>query len=283
MTRALVGLRIAAAALIATGAVLTVPALTAPASAAVPGLYATYQYTTYTSANKGLRVDCPSGKRLIGTAASIGGGEGQVRWDQITPYSDHLYVHASEDGDGYTYTWSLSATVICADPPPGYEIVSNTSTTTSDQYNSVAADCTGDNQLLGMGFGINGGPGQVGIDDFKATGPTRATGWAYEDGNGYSGTWSLTMYAICADPLPGYEIVQVQGGSQSATSSTLSASCSSGNKLVGGGGQVDGGEGQVILEDFSQAPTSYSVKAYEDQDGTTASWHLHAYAICAAP
>ena len=282
MTRTTIVLRLAAA-LAATAGVLVVPALAGPASASVPGRYYAFASSSYTSGNKGVRVDCPTGTVLVGTSASIGGGEGQVRWDQIIPYSDHLYVHATEDEDGYSGTWNVNATAVCADPLPGLEIVPSTSTVTSNQYNSVAADCPGTKQLLGMGFTVNGGVGQVGIDDFKATSSTRATGWAYEDANGYSGTWSLTMYAICADTLPGYQIVQVVGADQSAFSASLTASCPSGTVTLGGGGQVDGGAGAVILEDFASSVTSYTVKAYEDQNGTANLWHLHAYAICVSP
>ncbi len=283
MARTSFVLRMAVAALTATAGALAVPVLSSPASAAVSGLTSTYNYTPYDSNNKGLRVDCPSGKKLIGVSESIAGGEGQVRWDQVIPYSDHVYVHAVEDEDGSPWTWSVGATVICSDPLPGLEIVPQTSTTTSNDYNSVAADCTGDNQLLGLGFSINGGSGQVGIDDNKATSSSRATGWAYEDRTGFSGQWSLTEYAICADPLPGYEINQVTGADQSSTSTTVTAKCTGTKRIVGGGGQADGGQGLVILEDFAGSFTSFEVKAYEDQTGTSNLWHLHAYAICATP
>ncbi|GAA2370080.1 hypothetical protein [Dactylosporangium salmoneum] len=273
-----------AAVTVACAAAVTVPVLAGPASAAVPGRTTAFQYTSYTSGNKGIRIDCPTGTTLIGAAPSLAGGEGQVRFDQVIPYDDHLYVHAVEDEDGYAYTWSVGATIVCADKPAGYQIVPSTSTTTSDQYNSVAADCPSTQNLLGMGFAINGGNGEVGIDDVKATSATRATGWAFEDRTGYSGLWSLTMYAICSDALPGYEIVGVQGPDQSANSATETATCAiAGNKIIGGGGQIDGGLGEVVLDDLTFTPTSFSIKAYEDQVGVSGSWHLHAYAICAKP
>lgn len=56
-----------------------------------------------------------------------------MRFDQVIPYDDHLYVHAVEDEDGYAYTWGVGGTVICANKPSGYQIVPNTSTTTSNQ------------------------------------------------------------------------------------------------------------------------------------------------------
>src|ERR1044071_9553740 len=141
MARSSLALRLVVAALTATAGALVVPALSSPASAAVSGLTSVYDYTAYDSNNKGLRVDCPTGKKLIGVSESIAGGEGQVRWDQGIPYSDHVYVHAVEDEDGSPWTWSVGATVICSDQLPGLEIVAQTSPTTSNEYNSVAGDC----------------------------------------------------------------------------------------------------------------------------------------------
>jgi hypothetical protein len=158
---------------------------------------------TASARRPGLRVDCPTGKKLIGVSESIAGGDGQVRWDQVIPYSDHVYVHAVEDEDGSPWTWSVEATVICADQPSGLEIVAQTS--------------------------------QVGIDDNKATSSSRATGWAYEDRTGFGGQWrSLTEYGICADPVPGYEINQVTGVDQSSTSTTVTAKCTGSKRIVRG-------------------------------------------------
>jgi hypothetical protein len=280
MTRISVGLRLAAAALVATASALAIPAFSAPASAAISGRTVVYGYTGFDSTNKGLRVDCPSGMNLVGTSFSMGGGEGQVRWDQVTPYSDHLYVHASEDDDGFGYGWSLGVALVCANPMPGYEIVASTSTTTSNPSNSVPVFCTGSHVLLGMGFAISTGGGEVGIDDFTAS-TSYATGTAYEDANGFAGSWNLTMYAICADKPAGYEIVSVKGNDTSQMSATLTANCTSGKRTLGGGGQITGGTGRVILEDFDDGLASYEVKAYEDQNGITSNWHLDAYAICA--
>src|SRR5262249_16306148 len=157
--------------------------------------------------------------------------EGQVRWDQVTPYSDHVYVHAVEDEDGSPWTWSLGATVMCADPLPGYEIVKGTSSPNSNSYNFAPAYCTGSHVLLGMGFAINNGNGEVGIDDFTPL-PNYAMAGAYEDGDGFSGTWSVTSYGICADKPAGYEIVTSTGVDQSDYSTIHDVSCTAGDNIV---------------------------------------------------
>lgn len=282
MTPTLIGLRLAAAALLAATAGLAISALTTPASAATGFTRTTVSATTANdSNNKGIRVDCPDDTVLIGTSASIGGGEGQVRLDQIMPYTDHLYVHATEDADGTDFTWSVGATAFCSDAVTDQEIVSSSSTPAYAADAKQVVKCTGDNEVLGMGFLLNGAHGRAGVTEFSPTTETEATVVATL-GAPYLASWGVTAYAICADPLPGHTVVRSLGSDQSSFSSlSKPATCPTDTKVTGGGGQMIGANpDDVILEDFTATPTSYSVKAYEDQDGNSGQWHLDALAIC---
>lgn len=277
-----IGKRLAIGSLAIATAALAIMIPATPAAAAVAGREVVTVSTGRTSNNKSITAHCDVGQRVIGAAAWMVNAVGEVRITDMIPRTDYVYVYAREDEDGTSASWDLYASAICADEIPGMVIVERTSTTTSNQYNSVAADCTGGNVLLGTGYRINNGLGQVGIDDLTVTSSTRLSAWAYEDGSGFSGTWSLTGFAVCAPPPAGLVIVSKVGADHSDYVRSLTAKCPEGKEILGGGGQVDGGAGQVIIEDlYIHNDDEYMVTAFEDDDGTSSFWHEHVYAICA--
>ena len=275
------GKRLAAGALVlgAATAAITIPA--APASAAVAGRDIVTVHTALTSDNKSITANCDTGQRVIGASAWLVRADGEVRIVDMIPRTDYVYAFAREDEDGTNASWQMWVSAVCANAIPGMEIVEQTSTVKSDPWNSVAADCTGGDQLLGTGYRINDGNGQVGLDDLKVTSSTRLTVWGYEDGSGYGSDWSVTAFAVCAPPPAGLEIVSEESIGTSDPSDALGAFCPNGKVTLGGGGQIDGGSGQVIVDDLYKSEDEYRITAYEDDDGTNAVWHLHAYAICA--
>jgi hypothetical protein len=92
------------------------------------------------------------------------------------------------------------ARVVCADPPPGLQLVSATSDPDSDPA-GVPASCPPGKNLLGTGAEINGGAGQVVLDDVRPNAQlTTVTATALEDETGTSNVWSVRAHAICADP-----------------------------------------------------------------------------------
>lgn len=62
--------------------------------------------------------------------------------------------------------------------------------------------------VVGGGFSTATGVGNDGsvVMDELIMRTTSVTGTAYEDANGTSRNWGITVIAVCADPLPGYEI-----------------------------------------------------------------------------
>jgi hypothetical protein len=281
MRTKLFGKRLMAGGLVAGAAAIAVTVPASPASAQVAGRDVVTVNTTLTSDNKSITANCDSGQRVIGGSAWLVRADGDVRIVDMIPRTDYLYAFAREDEDGTNASWQLFASAVCADPIPGMDIVERTSTVTSDPWNSVAADCTGGDQLLGTGYRVNDGNGQVGLDDLKVTSSTRLTVWAYEDGTGYGSNWSVTAFAVCAPAPAGLEIVSEESTGTSDDTAALGAFCPNGKITLGGGGQVDGGGGQVIIDDLYKSEDEYRIRAYEDDDGTNNVWHLHAYAICA--
>ena len=108
---------------------------------------------------------------------------------------------------------------------------------------------------------------------------------AHEDDDGTTGRWSVTAYAICANPLADQQIIDASTASSSSAVKSVTATCPSDTRLVGTGFRIDGGVGEVHLQQLSPSPASANValSANEDPDGTAANWSATAYAICATP
>jgi hypothetical protein len=257
------------------------------ASASVPDLQAPVAASSVwdSSTAKSVTAFCPARTHVIGTGAKISGGAGQVVLEGVVPNAQltSVTVSAHEDADGTPGIWSVTATAICANVP-GLERVSET--VASNQYNVrlASASCPYGKKTLGAGGEIIGGYGQVHMQSIE---PNTVSGIAeaYEGGAGTSNSWSLTAYAICADPPPGYEYVYQGAFTGSATSFGLAVYCSAGKKLLGTGGLVGGGAkvGLTAMTPAS-APSQGAVAAgYEDQYGTSLDWGILAYAICATP
>lgn len=167
-----------------------------------PGFERAFTVGPLNSSNKSTTVSCPTGKRVLGAFGAINTDGGQVILDDVRPSADlrSVTVQGAEDETGYPVGWSVTASAVCADPPPGLERVAATSELSS-QNKAVTATCPGSKRLFGTGVDINGGAGQV---VFTAIRPNRGLDSVeivgVEDENGHSGLWSVTSYAVCGDP-----------------------------------------------------------------------------------
>ncbi|GAB3954683.1 hypothetical protein GCM10027614_62170 [Micromonospora vulcania] len=175
---------------------------------------------------------------------------------------------------------------------PGLVRISVTSVNNSADFHSATATCPVGKVLTGTGFELNGVTGEGIVDDLRpnggpATAPTAVTVGAYET-EPFAGNWSVTAYAICANPLAGLVRVSTVSVSDSADFHSTTATCPVGKVLTGTGYELNGVTGEGVVDDFrpnggvATAPTSVNVGAYES-DATALSWSVTAYAICANP
>ena len=95
------------------------------------------------------------------------------------------------------------------------------------------------------------------------------------------------LLARQAEAVPGLQRTTGTSVSDSSTSKTVAARCPAGKRVLGGGGTVTGGRGQVVLEQLEPAQTAtddrFVVSAREDGSGYSRNWRLTAYALCASP
>jgi hypothetical protein len=263
-------------------------ASTGAASAAVPGLERAVDTSdSDTFAIKKEDAPCPPGKRLVGTGGDITGGLGAVGMT-LTPEPFSTEVFAVENPTGTNGNWFINAYSICADPLPGLQIVEAVGPSSSKNKH-MTAKCPPGKRLVGAGGNVT--------DQSRVVMPAlepdpELTKVLVRGAEGQGGTdfdWLIRAYAVCANPLPGLQLVHEPGPLSSGPSSFARARCPAGKAVVGTGGEIKAGPsglpvaGQVVLDDLTPNAqlTQVTVTAFEDQDGTDGDWRVHAYAICA--
>ncbi|WP_283136960.1 hypothetical protein [Rhizohabitans arisaemae] len=282
--------RIAFAALGALTLVGAQLALAAPAKA-VPGLQ---NVTTASVVNsnifKSQTAMCPAGKRVVGGGARLSILTNEVAITQFAPLptGDGIEARAYEDWDGFVGNWGLVAHAICADPLPGYEIQTATSPSASPPSASVVASCTPGRRLLGTGGSVFPGRGVVVLTGAIPQGglsPTGARAFGEKTEVGYLGDWTVSVWAICADPVPGHTTVTATTVFDSTSPKTQTVTCPAGTQVHGLGVQIGGGQGEVFLNAAVSTPnpvsTQVPTRAVEDQTGFLPSWAMRTHAICA--
>jgi hypothetical protein len=175
----------------------------------LPGLELVTRDSAFDSATqKSASVSCPTGKRVVGTGGAIhdgslfDGAAGQVVLDDVKPNAALTSVTAAgeEDQDLYPDNWFVRAFAVCANPPPGLQLVSRTSQTDSNEIKQVSATCPVGKHLLGTGAEITAGFGQAVLDDVQPDAALKnVTVTGIEDQDGSLVTWTLFAHAICAN------------------------------------------------------------------------------------
>jgi hypothetical protein len=257
------------------GLATAITGLASPASAAVPGLQIVSATSATNSIDKSITATCPVGKNVIGTGAELNGALGDVVIDEIIPTATTVTATGFENGAS-ARNWNIRAYAICANPLPGLQIVSATSANNSVNK-SITARCPAGKSVTGTGAELTGALGDVAIDEIiPSLTSVLATGFE----NGASArNWNIRAYAICANPLPGLQIVSATSANNSVNKS-ITATCPAGKVVTGTGAELTGALGDVFIDD--QTPTATTVVATGFENGASArNWNIRAYAICA--
>lgn len=267
-------------------AVVLAAALPSAASAAVPGLERVVMASeSDTFAVKFQSARCPSGKLLLSSGGDITGGLGAVTMG-LRPGPVNTSVVAVENRVGTFADWFIRAYSICADPLPGLQIVQVDGPSNSKDNKHITAACPPGKRLVGAGGDtprnnvdqiVNGLIPNPELTKVIVRGAER---------DRTTDDWFVRAYAVCANPLPGLELVARASALDSTSSKVARATCPADKALVGLSGWISGGlpiAGQVVLDDLTPNAqlSGVTVTGREDQDGTAGDWRAHAYAICA--
>ena len=176
-----------------------------------------------------------------------------------------------------------------AEAVPGLQRITKTSVSNSSTSKTVAARCPVGKRVLGGGGTVTGGRGQVVLERLEpvqtATDDRFVVG-AREDGTGLPEQLAAhRLRAVRRNPLPVYGILPSTSGSPNSNSPQNTLSFCIGQPLVGFGGRINGGAGQVHLTNLVRASNGTvdftPIAAQEDANGFDGAWTATAYAVCA--
>ncbi|MCG8921862.1 hypothetical protein [Lentzea sp. CC55] len=283
---ALLGTAFAATAMVAaTGQV--VPAQAAPVSVqAVTTVHVKAVSEIDSNEPKSATATCPAGMVVTGggfsTATGVG-NDGSVVMDELLMRDTSVSGTAYEDADGTSKNWGVTVFAVCANPLPGYEIKLGRSAVIGSEHEKTAvATCSPGKSVMGGGFALTGATGDVVVDELLPGTSTVSTK-AFEGKNGTTKNWFLDAYAVCAFQPTGWQIVNKAGPVHSSGKITT-LECPAGKKVLGPMFDLTGSLGQAHM--LSVLPQNVlreevSIGALEDDDGTTNSWGLNNWQICA--
>lgn len=283
--------------LLATAIILTSAALpAAPAAAAtIPsGSVQVFSKPSGFSVSTSKRVEaiCPADRpRVLGGGFTIAGGS-HIEVTELQPIKgatvDSYRVSARHDEVGTSASWQLLAYAYCSSTAPGHEIVTATSSTTSDTFNIAMPRCSNGKAVTGSGGLTSGGSGQVKLltqAEGSIAGPIRITAAGLEDLNGFSGNWSVTGYAVCVKYTT-YGDIQYRSD-QTVTDNTtvkkIPASCPSGTRATGGAGWIDSPATLISVVPNTSTPTRSTATGRDDSSSPGAySWMVKSTVFCAS-
>jgi hypothetical protein len=168
-------------------------------------------------------------------------------------------------------------------PLTGLEQVSYTTASNSDPWVKLASvTCPNNKTVVGTGWSTNPSTAELRLA-FLIPSERSVLAQVYEDYSGYSPSWSLTVYAMCADRPAGWSLSSHKASTNSDDYHTARANCPTGDVPLGVGVEHAVPHGQVVVTDINPDLTGVHVSAYEHEDGYGDDWWIRAYAICANP
>jgi hypothetical protein len=169
---------------------------------------------------------------------------------------------------------------------PGYEVVSHNSSMSSNTTRGTTAECTGDNELIGMGASVFPTETEVLLESIvpDLTNETVEV-FARESPTGIGSSWRVQAIAVCADPgeVRGrYLATDVDAVSSAGSESAGAlADCDSGDRTLSAGFEFSGAAGRIHLTTLLPTLDSALAVGQEDQAGTNAIWSVETIALCA--
>jgi hypothetical protein len=181
--------------------------------------------------------------------------------------------------------------VISAGPAaaiPGLRTVSFVGPPQSDSSAGVLVNCPDGLQVIGGGAILNGNTSDKVFLTASAPLEGGKVWWASaaEVAPGWDGIWSITGYATCATPLPGWELRYGNSGPGAATFKTsYTTTCTGHKKVFSAGAEINAPTGQVGLTTIRpDGPLTIGrASARVAPGGFWDDWSVTSIAICANP
>jgi hypothetical protein len=286
-----------AAGLFLVGVTQTLGAPASPA-AAPPVLERAYAVTANDSVSPKTAIAvCPAGKQVVGGGGFVSSASPpdaqKVLLTRLEPVHsgnlDSYVVTGEEVAPGIGSAWRLEAYALCAPAPPGYQIVSASTTPSSTSVQQAVASCPGSTKTLGTGAQINNPGGQVTLQTNRSDDPlgiVRAV--AKEDANGYSASWNVISYAVCASLPATFEVASQGVIASPLDTKSAFVDCPPGKYVHSAGVATSGTPpgltttpaGVAVQVVFPQGSLTRVEVFAAETSPTSVSWDVAAFAIC---
>ena len=146
----------------------------------------------------------------------------------------------------------------------------------------VGATCPSLKIMIGAGASLSQGFGQISIQSLLL-GINGSTAIASDDEDHFSGNWSLTTYAICANHGPDVQAVSFTRELDTSPGANIDTFCTQDRRAISAGWDLPVGEQTFATDAYFRYPNAVEVEAHEDADGFDGLWSFSAEAMCATP
>ncbi len=254
-----------------------------PAVASLPGIEVVAIPSFLSSTDKMATVECPEGKKVIDAGGSIVTGGGQVAIDDVVPDAGLDFVNVTGlETEPYGKDWRVIAHATCVDPLPGLEWIKAQTASNSITPKRLTVACSPGKTVLGNGYAITGGDAQAFVHESVPNGRPGVAATQVSltgvEGELYSGAWDLAGFLICADPLPGQQVLSASTG-VSTGDKTIAVPCPE-QVATGSAAKLHNTTGTVLLE-HDYATDTTAVALGQVNNPTAGDWSVQAYAFCA--
>jgi hypothetical protein len=187
-----------------------IPLTAAGPAGAIQGLDVYWSATTQPShqPTQSAFANCPSDKHVVGGGGGVI-GRSDVRLTRLLPAEgspDHFQVIAQAPNVSPSGgTWTVYARAICANRAAldarDYDIVEDPDelTNTSTQFQKTHAQCPAGTVAYSAGADIQSPNGRVGLQLNRTSGPQDISRATAREVSGYTGSWEVRSYAVCAN------------------------------------------------------------------------------------
>jgi hypothetical protein len=267
------------------GAAASLAGPAAPAAASVLKIQYVTGGSARSSTDKTVTVSCPKGTKVIDAGGLAVNGRGQVTLDDVFPDPNLNFVNATGlENDDFNGGWVVVAAATCAAPLPGLEWVKAQTVSDSSSTKTLTVACSPGRTVLGNGYAITGGDGEVFVDEAVPNGGPGAAATQVSligvEGDPYAADWDLEGFLICADPLPGQQ-VRSATTEPSNHDTSVYAYCDPGQVVTGSSAELHNGAGSVVLNEDWSVSSGAGLASGEANDFYDLDWWITTYVFCA--
>jgi hypothetical protein len=241
-----------------------------------------------TDPTKSWFVSCPIGLVALGGGAFLIGDTAGVHLDLLRPAAAGAVFEAAASVTGRRPRgeWGLVVYGICAPRPAGLVYLDPVP---SDSYDSplrtALATCPAGKRVIGFGGRAAVEPGRnVALTVLMpSVDLTRVVVQSWAGEGGEPSDWTAEAYAVCADPVPGAEVVRTTAGPDASDAKVATSTCPAGKHLHAIGAGVFNAAGQAWYAGIypSADLATGTALPVEDPTGWAYPWFVTSAGICA--